>query len=142
MSHRKSLMLAVFPFALASSVCLAIQPAWALEIPELVLCQEVDASRRPIRATDTFAHDTESIYASFVWKDGLPGMALTANWYYETEAFHILSFSVNLTRIADRGVVSLHMPKGTPFPEGVYRLDLEKEKTVLKSQKFSVLSKP
>lgn len=113
----------------------------SLEITEAAMSLGIDADGNPVEVTSEFPLGTETVYCSFSWKGGKPGLTVLARWHYTSGDIRILDTTFNLTRVSDRGVLSLKMPPGKPLPAGEYRLDIESKGKVLKSVSFTVSSK-
>lgn len=130
-----------FAAFLLLSISACARPAESFEITDARLTALMSTDQKqPAESTSQFPQGTEAVYCWFSWKGAKPGSKLTARWYYTSGDIHILDYSFPLTRISDKGVLSLKMPPGKFLPPGSYRLDMEIKGRVMKTIPFSVLT--
>ncbi|MBN2831485.1 MAG: hypothetical protein JXL82_04345 [Candidatus Omnitrophica bacterium] len=95
----------------------------------------------PVGITNMFPAGTTKANCWFQWNNAKPNTSIMASWYYVTDDIRILDYTFDIPRKSGSGGISLAMPVGKELPSGLYRVDLKKDKRVLRSLTFRVREK-
>lgn len=112
-----------------------------IEILNAKMAKGVNEKLLPVEPAINFPFETTKIYCWFQWNNAEINTPIVASWQFVTDNIHILDYTLEIPRKEGFGSVSLTMPEGKNLPPGHYRVDLKKDKKLLKSLNFKVLEK-
>lgn len=118
-----------------------LQPPKDIRIVDAATAKGISDKLKPVGITSVFPAGTSAVNCWFLWNNAKPNTSLLASWRYVTDDVHILDYTFDIPRKSGSGGISLTMPAGKELPAGQYRVDLKKDKRVLRSLNFKVLEK-
>lgn len=134
----------ILGMALVASVHLA----WPVAAPSAAQTGPYSISRvvaarnvengQPSGIAALFKPDVGSICIWFQGTAAPRDLVVRSEWYINDAHVTDASYDLTIKKGADVGYISLALPPGTPFPEGVYRVDLTVQDLVLATHKFEV----
>jgi hypothetical protein len=110
-----------------------------ISLLDVKMAKGVDEKLLPVDIVTTFPAGTSKVFCWFKWNSADIDIPINASWYFVTDNIHILDYSFNIPRKEGSGSVSLTMPEGKDLPPGTYRVDLKKNRRILRSLTFTVL---
>ena len=134
-------LISVLIFSMFLSAAANRNRSKTFEILAAKMTSAVDEKRMPADVRTEFPAETQEVHCWFSWKGMEGNLQVIAQWYFVSSSIPILilDYPLNLTRVADHGIVSLKMPSGKNFPPGAYRLDFKIKDRAVKSLSFKVL---
>ncbi|MDD5496392.1 MAG: hypothetical protein PHP46_04760 [Candidatus Omnitrophica bacterium] len=132
------LLLLVVSFSSCSNVDFSM-PGSSIRIEDAKIASDIDKNFMPVKVMDMFTYGTSKVSCWFSWKDSPKDVVIVAKWRYVTDDIPIREYSFKIPRKDGTGGVSLAMPEGKALPPGLYRVELEINKKLVKSLGFRVL---